>query len=91
MGKLTRSQLVLASKRARGPAVDAHLVAGGAAVLVTPDREGGSIVVRQGKKTVATRRGAAPRDVVRPGAGGMLARRMAIALDWVLHAIRDGA
>jgi hypothetical protein len=85
MGKLTRSQLVLASKRAQGPAVDAHLGAGGTAVLVTPDREGGLIAVRQGKKTLATR------DVIRPGASGALARRMAFALDWVLCVVRGEA
>jgi hypothetical protein len=91
MGKLTRSQLVLASKHARGPAVDAHLVAGGAVVLVTPNREGDLIIVRRGKKTLATRRGAAARDVIRPGAGGTLARRIALALDWVLCVVRGEA
>ena len=83
-GTLERSRLILVSTRLRDPVVDAHVAAGGAAVLGWPDQNRERIVVRRRDGTVPLQCGTVASDPARPSPRATRARLQAAALAWAL-------
>lgn len=83
-GALERMRLILVGTRLRDPVVDAHVAAGGTAVLGWSDAYGERIVVSRHGGTVPVQRSAATAGPVRPGQRATRARVQAAALAWAL-------
>jgi cyanophycin synthetase len=84
-GTLERERLILVSTRLRDPAVDAHVEAGGAAVVSLTGPHGGRIVVRRRDGTVPVQGRAAAPGAAWPGDRAtracLIAAALACALD----------
>jgi hypothetical protein len=89
-GTLERARLILVGTRLHDPAVDAHVAAGGTAVLRVADPDGERFVVRRRDATVTVGRSAAGRAASRPDRGAIQARLVAIALAWALDRSTPG-
>ncbi len=85
-GMLEPARLILVGTRLHAPVVTAHVAAGGTAILMAPYRTGGSTLIRRGKQTMVLPRMPIAQDPDRPGARESVTRRLALALDWALHA-----
>lgn len=84
-GTLERMRLILVGTRLSDPVVDAHVAAGGTAVLRRADQNGERIVVSRRDGSVPVQHGAVASDPVRPGHRVTRARLQAAALAWALE------
>lgn len=82
-GTLERTRLILVGPQ-QDAAVEAHLAAGGMAVLRVADRHGEHFVVRHRGAVLAVLRGPGAPALRRPGSGITRARTLAAALAWAL-------
>ena len=83
-GTLERKRLILVGTRLGDPVVDAHVAAGGTAVLGWADAYGERIVVSRHDGTVPVQRSATTAGADRPGRRETRARVQAAALAWAL-------
>ena len=83
-GTLERNRLILVGTRLSDPEVDAHVAAGGTAVLGWADAHGERIVVSRRDGNLPVQRRTATAGPVRPGERATRARVQAAALAWAL-------